>query len=133
MEVKGKRPGRPTPTAPHPAFSTSGGDVENAEGPAVWALADEWLDERQTIGRGISTATEAAYRRGLTAWAWRIAELSPDVDGHHPQPLGYQEELGRLRLIDLTADNVKRALASLAREDYAPASRSRMLAALRGF
>jgi site-specific recombinase XerD len=34
---------------------------------------------------------------------------------------------------DLTADNVKRALASLAREEYAPASRSRMLAALRGF
>ncbi len=26
-------------------------------------LADEWLDERRTIGRGISTQTEAAYRR----------------------------------------------------------------------
>jgi len=99
----------------------------------VWALADEWLDERQTIGRGISANTEAAYRRDLTAWAWRLAELSPDVDGHHPQPLGFQEELGRLTLADLTADNIKRALASLARENYAPASRSRMLAALRGF
>ena len=103
--------------------------------PALWALADEWLDERQTIGRGISPNTEAAYRRDLTGWAWRIAELANlDPSGEsHPSPLGFQEELGRLTLADLTADNVKRALASLAREDYAPASRSRMLAALRGF
>jgi len=101
--------------------------------PALWALADEWLDERQTLGRGISTNTEAAYRRDLTAWAWRIAELARTDDDSHPTPLGYQEELGRLTLQDLTADNVKRALASLAREDYAPASRARMLASLRGF
>jgi site-specific recombinase XerD len=105
----------------------------------LWALADEWLDERQTIGRGISPATEAAYRRDLTAWAWRIAELSGKPGGSGddatgpPAPAGFQEELGRLTLADLTADNVKRALASLAREAYAPASRSRMLAALRGF
>jgi site-specific recombinase XerD len=113
-----------------------GGGAENGEAggeAALWALADEWLDERQTIGRGISHATEAAYRRDVAAWAWRIAELSGDVDGHHPVAQGFQEELGRLRLSDLTADNVKRALASLARENYAPASRSRMLAALRGF
>jgi site-specific recombinase XerD len=101
-------------------------------GPLLWALADEWLDERQTIGRGISANTEAAYRRDLTGWAWRIAELTGKGDGR-TKPLGFQEELSRLSLDDLTADNVKRALASLAREDYAPASRSRMLAALRGF
>jgi site-specific recombinase XerD len=100
----------------------------------LWALADEWLDERQTIGRGISANTEAAYRRDLTAWAWRIAELkSGGSDEHHPAPLGFQEELGRLHIGDLHADNVKRALASLAREEYAPASRARMLASLRGF
>jgi site-specific recombinase XerD len=95
-------------------------------------LADGWLDERQTIGRGISANTEAAYRRDLTGWAWRIAELSGQGDGR-TAPLGFQEELGRITVADLTADNVKRALASLARENYAPASRSRMLAALRGF
>ncbi|HZQ29317.1 MAG TPA: tyrosine-type recombinase/integrase [Acidimicrobiales bacterium] len=105
-------------------------------GPLLWALADEWLDERQTIGRGISPATEAAYRRDLTAWAWRIAELAGKPGGNTteaPAPAGFQEELARLSLPDLTADNVKRALASLAREAYAPASRARMLAALRGF
>jgi site-specific recombinase XerD len=102
-------------------------------GPALWALADEWLDERQTIGRGISANTEAAYRRDLGGWAWRIAELTRADGENHPAPLGFQEELGRITVDDLTADNVKRALASLAREDYAPASRSRMLAALRGF
>ena len=102
-------------------------------GPALWALADEWLDERQTIGRGISANTEAAYRRDLTGWAWRIAELRSGEVDHHEQPQGFQDELGRLTLADLTPDNVKRALASLARESYAPATRSRMLASLRGF
>lgn len=104
--------------------------------PALWALADEWLDERQTIGRGISANTEAAYRRDLTGWAWRIAELSgkpPPPDWDKTAPKSFQDELGRLTLADLTPDNVKRALASLSREAYAPASRSRMLAALRGF
>jgi site-specific recombinase XerD len=102
-------------------------------GAKLWALADEWLDERQTIGRGISANTEAAYRRDLTGWAWRIAELTSGAEEHHPAPLGFQEELGRIGLSDLNPDSIKRALASLAREEYAPASRSRMLAALRGF
>ncbi|HEV7887501.1 MAG TPA: tyrosine-type recombinase/integrase [Acidimicrobiales bacterium] len=121
MEVKEVSPGQGGETAPG-----------SAGGPLLWALADEWLDERQTLGRGISAATEAAYRRDLTGWAWRIAELG-NLGESHPAPLGFQEELARLSLADLTADNVKRALASLAREAYAPASRSRMLAALRGF
>jgi site-specific recombinase XerD len=108
-------------------------EVSQVRPPLLWALADEWLDERQTIGRGISANTEAAYRRDLTGWAWRIAELH-NLDGeHHPAPVGFQEELGRISLTDLSADNVKRALASLARESYAPATRARMLAALRGF
>ena len=109
-----------------------------ANAPALWALAEEWLDEKQTVGRGLAPNTEAAYRRDLTAWAYRIAELSlkpslnPDEDGP-PTQASFERELGRIGLDDLSPDNVKRALASLAREGYAPASRSRMLAALRGF
>ncbi len=104
----------------------------------VAALAEEWLDERRTIGRGISSQTEAAYRRDLTNWATIIAEIAgrpsppPAQDGsNRPDP--FLGALGRLDLDDLSLDNVKRALAQMARMDYAPASRGRMLAALRGF
>jgi site-specific recombinase XerD len=104
------------------------------------ALAEEWLDERRTIGRGISSQTEAAYRRDLTNWASIIADNtgkpepeppSADADGDKPDP--FLGALGRLEVEDLSLENVKRALASMARRDYAPASRGRMLAALRGF
>ena len=104
------------------------------------ALAEEWLDERRTIGRGISSQTEAAYRRDLTNWATIIAENTgkpepepppADADGAKQDP--FLTALGRLDVEDLSLENVKRALASMARRDYAPASRGRMLAALRGF
>jgi site-specific recombinase XerD len=105
----------------------------------VSALAEEWLDERRTIGRGISTQTEAAYKRDLTNWALIIAEITgkPESD-FQPQdgddkPDPFLLALGRLDLEDLSLENVKRALAQMARLDYAPASRGRMLAALRGF
>lgn len=101
-------------------------------------LADEWLDERRTIGRGISTQTEAAYRRDLTNWASLIADIegkpfvAVDPADDSP-PSAYQLAMSRLEPADLSLTNVKRALAALARRDYAPASRGRMLAALRGF
>ena len=104
------------------------------------ALAEEWLDERRTIGRGISSQTEAAYRRDLTNWALIIAEIAgkPEAEpqqatDEHPKPDPFLTALGRLDLDDLSVQNVKRALAQMARLDYAPASRGRMLAALRGF
>ena len=106
----------------------------------VAALAEEWLDERRTIGRGISSQTEAAYRRDLTNWALIIAEIAgkPEAElqqatDEHPKPDPFLSALGRLDLDDLSLQNVKRALAQMARLDYAPASRGRMLAALRGF
>lgn len=104
----------------------------------VAALAEEWLDERRTIGRGISTQTEAAYRRDLTNWAAIIAEIAgrpapPPAHDPDEKPDPFLRELGRLELEDLSLANVKRALAQMARMDYAPASRGRMLAALRGF
>lgn len=101
------------------------------------ALAEEWLDERRTIGRGISSQTEAAYRRDLTNWARIIAEIAgrpepPPAEGEDRPDL-FLRALGRLELDDLSLENVKRALAHMARLEYAPASRGRMLAALRGF
>lgn len=101
------------------------------------ALGEEWLDERRTVGRGISSQTEAAYRRDLTNWATIIAQIlgrapAPEIpDSVKPDP--FLAALGRLQVDDLSLDNVKRALAQMARLEYAPASRGRMLAALRGF
>lgn len=101
-------------------------------------LADEWLDERRTVGRGISSQTEAAYRRDLTNWASLIADIegkpfvAVDPEDEAP-PSPFQLAMSRLDIADINLHNVKRALAALARRDYAPASRGRMLAALRGF
>jgi site-specific recombinase XerD len=108
---------------------------EPSPGPRLWALADEWMDERRTLGRGISSQTEAAYRRDLTTWARIIADVagkpvSPNEPGAVP---GLERALGGLDLADINPENVKRALAELARKEYAPATRARMLAALRGF
>jgi site-specific recombinase XerD len=108
---------------------------ESSPGPMLWALADEWMDERRTIGRGISTQTEAAYKRDLTTWAAMIADVArkPGTNEESGDPDTFEQALGRLQLSDLSPDNVKRALAGLARKNYAPATRARMLAALRGF
>jgi site-specific recombinase XerD len=98
-------------------------------------LAEEWLDERRFIGRGISGQTEAAYRRDLSTWGTVIAHIV----GKAPAPEdGFKSgriepALTTIQLADLTPQNLKRALAQLSRNEYAPATRGRMLAALRGF
>ncbi len=106
----------------------------------VAALAEEWLDERRTIGRGISSQTESAYRRDLTNWAKLIAEIAdkPEIEPLRSPESREKDDpfvlaLARLDIADLSLGNVKRALAQMARLEYAPASRGRMLAALRGF
>ena len=115
--------------------------------PTLVALVDTWLDEKQTLAAGCqSRPGEAAYRRDLTGWAWRMAELSTGrrpmmPEGRHrggPMAVavarrGWAGRTRSPRRGDLNAENTKRALASLAREGYAPASRARMLASLRGF
>lgn len=108
---------------------------EPSSGSSLWALADEWMDERRTLGRGISSQTEAAYRRDLTAWARMIGEVveKPATPREPDAPATFEQILGQLKLADLNSQNVKRALAGLARKEYAPATRARMLAALRGF
>jgi len=100
-------------------------------------LGEEWLDERRYVGRGIAAQTEAAYRRDLSNWASVLAEVigkppAPEApDDRKADP--FTRGLTRLELEDLSPQNVKRALATLARNEYAPATRGRMLAALRGF
>lgn len=101
-------------------------------------LAQQWLDERRTVGRGISAQTEAAYRRDLITWARLIAQgsgASEEQPAHaaDPAPSLLETALACVDLEDLGAAEVKRALARLARAGYAPASRGRMLASLRGF
>lgn len=106
-----------------PSHETGIPSVHTVSGIAT--VLESWLDERRTVGRGIARHTEQAYRRDLTTWATRIA----DAAGKPPS----DEPLARVDLQDLDAQNVKRALAGLAREEYSAASRKRMLTSLRGF
>lgn len=104
--------------------------------PLRGALAEEWLDDKRSAGRGLSDATEAC-RRDLAMWAFTIAELLRLPRTHAPtradRPGACEDELARVRLEDLGSDTIRRAAAALARQGYSPASRARMLAALRGF
>ena len=100
------------------------------------ALCDAWLDEKRNVGRGISSNTEQAYRRDLAAWAQRLAPpatIAP-TDGSDGGDDGTaRDPLTRLTPDVLDRANVIRALGAVAREGYAPATRARMLVALRGF
>jgi site-specific recombinase XerD len=109
--------------------------------PRLAALAEDWLDDKRSSGRGLADATEAAYRRDLAVWAFTIAELlrRPRMDAtadglaDTDRAGSFEQELGRIGVDDLEPDTVRRAAAALARQRYAPASRARMLAALKGF
>jgi site-specific recombinase XerD len=101
------------------------------------ALADDWIRFKRTrTRRGLSVASETAYRADLAAVARRVADdLGRDayeaVVGEEVPPASRQ--LGRLSLEDLTEDNLGMAFASLVEEDYAAATRARMLSAWRGW
>ena len=103
--------------------------------PSLDALAEEWLDDKASSGRGMAAATEAAYRRDLTAWARAIAELlrrpRPEPAQSETPAGAFEVELGRIGLEDLSPENIRKAAGMLAREGSAPATRARMLAALR--
>lgn len=94
-------------------------------------LREQWLDEKRNVGRGISSNTEQAYRRDLTAWAARLAPAALRPDAAAPEPPA--DPLAALTPAALDRPAVIRALAGLAREGYAAATRARMLVALRGF
>ena len=105
--------------------------------PKLARLVDDWIRYKRTrTRRGLSVASEAAYRADLAAVARRVADaLSRPVPA---EPVGERlptalRELSRLSLPDLTEENLGTAFASLVEEGYASASRQRMLAAWRGW
>src|SRR5260370_16761292 len=105
--------------------------------PALPALVDDWIRFKRTrTRRGLSVASETAYRADLAAVARRVADelRRPVPDEPELQKLSpVARELSRLGLDDLTDDNLGTAFASLVEEGYAAATRQRMLAAWRGW
>jgi site-specific recombinase XerD len=124
------------------------------------ALANEWIRFKRTrTRRGLSVASETAYRSDLEAVARRVADelgREPCAAGAAvaasgaaasgaitagaatPASAGREtpraaRELSRLALEDLTEDNLASAFATLVEEDYSAATRARMLSAWRGW
>lgn len=89
--------------------------------PTLADLADDWLTEKQTLGRGLSANSEAAYRNDLHLVAARLA-ADPD-----------QPPLPQLAPADLSAAAVRAAFADLAREGAAVASRTRAIGVWKSF
>jgi site-specific recombinase XerD len=104
---------------------------------ALPALVDDWIRFKRTrTRRGLSVASETAYRADLAAVARRVAnDLDRPVpdEPEHEKLSALSRELSRLGLGDLTEDNLGGAFASLVEEGYAAATRQRMLAAWRGW
>lgn len=104
------------------------------DAPTLPALADDWIRYKRTrTRRGLSVASEAAYRSDLAAVARRVAD---DLGKPAPDPApadGKEDPLGRLDLSDLTEDALSDAFAALVEEGYAASSRARMLSAWRGW
>ena len=91
--------------------------------PTLDVLADDWLTEKQTLGRGLSANSESAYRSDLAIIADRLAD-GPDRDG---------DALALLRPEDLSVPRVRAAFADLAREGAAVASRTRAIGVWKAF
>lgn len=85
-------------------------------------LADDWLTEKQTLGRGLSANSEAAYRRDLALLAARMVD-----------PPGSDAPLQQLSPADLSPQTVRAAFADLAREGAAVSSRTRAIGVWKAF
>src|SRR5882762_1481382 len=101
-------------------------------------LVDDWIRFKRTrTRRGLSVASETAYRADLAAVARRVADdlrrPVPEEPEDRKKLSPVVRELSRLVLDDLTEDNLGTAFASLVEEGYAAATRQRMLAAWRGW
>lgn len=90
--------------------------------PTLADLADDWLTEKQTLGRGLSANSETAYRNDLTLVAARIAESEGDAP---PMAL--------LSPADLTPQRVRAGFADLARDGAAVSSRTRAIGVWKAF
>ncbi len=93
--------------------------------PTLADLADDWLTEKQTLGRGLSANSEAAYRNDLALIACRITA------GGNTAPT--EPPLARLHPGDLTSQAVRAAFADLAREGAAVSSRTRAIGVWKAF
>ena len=85
-------------------------------------LAEDWLTEKQTLGRGLSANSESAYRNDLALVAARIAS-----------PVGDAPPLARLQPEDLTPQRVRAGFADLARDGAAVSSRTRAIGVWKAF
>ncbi len=92
--------------------------------PTLEILADDWLIEKQTLGRGLSANSESAYRNDLALLAHRMAE---------PDAAAAAAPLGRLGPDDLTVQRVRAAFADLARDGAAVSSRTRAIGVWKAF
>ena len=100
-------------------------------------LADQWIRYKRTrTRRGLSVASETAYRADLGVISRRLADHlgrpDPEPDPEAPLPPAVHQ-LRRVGLADLSEENLSLAFANLVEEDYAAASRARVLSAWRGW
>ena len=91
--------------------------------PTLDVLAEDWLTEKQTLGRGLSPNSEAAYRNDLALIAQRIAPQQGEADSG----------LQALSPADLTVQAVRAAFADLAREGAEVSSRTRAIGVWKAF
>ena len=95
-------------------------------------LVDSWIaDKRVRSRRGVSESTERAYRSDLTQFGLR---LGGPVEQAEPKVLADRQVaiLDRITPTDLTDENLKTVFQQMMEDDMSPASRARLLSALRG-
>lgn len=102
--------------------------------PTLLDLCEEWLTEKQTLGSGLSTNSELAYRNDLALIAGRLAqEAVAEKSAGSPSGEPAVDPLSLLGTSDLSAARVRGAFADLAREGAAVSSRTRAIGVWKTF
>ena len=97
-------------------------------------LVDSWIaDKRVRSRRGVSQSTERAYRSDLTQFVLRLSGTALSTSKDEALVDRQRTALNSLAPSDLTDENLKRVFQQMLDEDISPASRARLLSALRGF
>lgn len=96
-------------------------------------LVDSWIaDKRVRSRRGVSQSTERAYRSDLTQFVLRLSGTALSTSKDEALVDRQAAALNSLAPGDLTDENLKRVFQQMMDEDISPASRARLLSALRG-
>jgi len=100
-------------------------------------LVEQWIvDNRVRARRGFSDQTERAYRNDIATFSKVLADLEarpvPEID-EDEQWAKQNMQLQRINVNDLTDQNIAAVFGQMIDDNSAPASRGRMLSALRGF